>query len=869
MKNPLTLRLFPAGVSRIGDTLPALVMLMMGISFLVSCQKNADEQFAEATVENPEALTGESVAATAGATYYVSPTGNDNNNGSINSPFKTLNKAWTMVTAGDLVYLRGGTYNFTEQQYLTGKNGTAGNLIKVWNYPGEKPNLTTGTGYPSGGQDLIYFQGNYLHFKGLEISYATRSSGDWAAMRSENSNNCIFENLDYHHNEMGFTIRNCNNNLVLNSDFHHNQDAALDNADGINITYISNGNYSNTIRGCRAWNNSDDGFDLWSNNGHVLIENSWAWKNGYQQNGTSTGGDGSGFKLGEYSGSTTAVKRTIQNCISANNRLWGFNENNCKTGIQLYNNIAYNNGNKGYWFGDWGTNVMTVRNNANYGGSITFNSPSTTASHNSWQNGISVTNADFVNTDFNQLLSPRNADGSLPGIQFLQLASGSDLINAGVNVGIPYNGSAPDIGAFESGGSTSNPTPPPPAPNQAPTANAGSNKTITLPTSTVTLTGSGSDPDGTIVSYGWTRVSGPNNPVLSGAAGTTLSVSSLVAGSYVFRLTVTDNAGATGSDDVNVTVNSSTSTPPSVPPTGNLVNSSQSVSAGGYGYYVVQDFGTPADNSSNPNQSVLRIYENGVELTPPHSAHSDISNLGQGRFSHWSDGSFVALYFSASDNTNPATNGRVYTYTIGATPTTPTTPAPNQAPSAQAGADKTITLPKNYITINGNGSDPDGTIVSYAWTKISGPSAGLSGKNTKNLKVTKMKRGVYVFRLTVTDNGGLTSTDDVKVTVNAAITGLPINVSSAVSAGGKAYYVVQNFGTPADNSSNPTQSKLRIYENGVELTPPHASHSDISNYGQGRYSHWSDGSFVALYFSASDNTNPKTNGRTYTYTIAP
>jgi hypothetical protein len=46
--------------------------------------------------------------------------------------------------------------------------------------------------------------------------------------------------------------------------------------------------------------------------------------------------------------------------------------------------------------------------------------------------------------------SPRQADGSLPEIEFLHLASGSDLIDAGVDVGLPFNGKAPDLGAFES-----------------------------------------------------------------------------------------------------------------------------------------------------------------------------------------------------------------------------------------------------------------------------------------------------------------------------------------------------------------------------------------------------------------------------------
>jgi len=95
---------------------------------------------------------------------------------------------------------------------------------------------------------------------------------------------------------------------------------------------------------------------------------------------------------------------------------------------------------------------------------------------------------------------------------------------------------------------------PPPPSNQMPTANAGSDKNISLPTNSTSLSGSGTDPDGTIASYNWTKVSGPSATINSPSSGNT-SVSNLVQGSYTFRLTVTDNLGSQSSDDVSVTVN--------------------------------------------------------------------------------------------------------------------------------------------------------------------------------------------------------------------------------------------------------------------------------------------------------------------------
>ncbi|MGB6221679.1 PKD domain-containing protein [Haloferula sp.] len=87
-----------------------------------------------------------------------------------------------------------------------------------------------------------------------------------------------------------------------------------------------------------------------------------------------------------------------------------------------------------------------------------------------------------------------------------------------------------------------------------PVANAGADKTVTLPTSSVTLNGSATDDGGTITTYAWTRISGPNTPALAGASTTTLTASGLIQGTYVFRLTVTDNDNQTHYDDVNVSV---------------------------------------------------------------------------------------------------------------------------------------------------------------------------------------------------------------------------------------------------------------------------------------------------------------------------
>src|SRR6185295_12322267 len=78
------------------------------------------------------------------------------------------------------------------------------------------------------------------------------------------------------------------------------------------------------------------------------------------------------------------------------------------------------------------------------------------------------------------------------------------------------------------------------SPAPPPTANAGANQTITLPTSAVTLNGSGST--GTITSYAWTRISGPNTPTITSPAAATTTVTGLIQGTYVFQLSVNNGA---------------------------------------------------------------------------------------------------------------------------------------------------------------------------------------------------------------------------------------------------------------------------------------------------------------------------------------
>lgn len=92
--------------------------------------------------------------------------------------------------------------------------------------------------------------------------------------------------------------------------------------------------------------------------------------------------------------------------------------------------------------------------------------------------------------------------------------------------------------------------PPEPPVNKVPVANAGQDQNINL---YFTLSGSGSDTDGTVIGYKWEQVSGPGCTIIAPTEAVT-NVRSISAGTYVFKLTVIDDKGATGSDQVTVVV---------------------------------------------------------------------------------------------------------------------------------------------------------------------------------------------------------------------------------------------------------------------------------------------------------------------------
>jgi len=413
-------------------------------------------------------LLGEGMAY-AQTPLYVAPNGSASNPGTSISAPTTLANALSTVPAGGTIYLRGGTYSFSASVIITAtNNGTSSANKNVIAYGSEVPVLDFSAQAIADANRGLVLDGDYWHFTGITITGA----GDNGMLLAGNNNTiekCIFsKNHDSGLQLSRYVTSNTtitswpSNNLILNCEAFDNQDPDNEDADGF-AAKLTCGT-GNVFRGCISHHNIDDGWDLYAKDetgpiGPVTIENCVAYNNGALSNGSTSGnGDKNGFKLG---GSGIAVNHIIRRSVAFNNGHHGFTDNNNPGNIEVTNNTSYNNAESNFNFREGST--ATFRNNLSFnaGASDKSNGTDVGASNVWWKNNVStnsgslvVSAADFIST------SPsvgKNTDGGPNLGNFLALANGSDLINAGViTSGITYTGSAPDLGARESG-STSNP----------------------------------------------------------------------------------------------------------------------------------------------------------------------------------------------------------------------------------------------------------------------------------------------------------------------------------------------------------------------------------------------------------------------------
>jgi hypothetical protein len=282
---------------------------------------------------------GAGAAVVAGDTdLWVSPSGADTNPGTQAMPLAGLAAAVGRIQAGATIWIAAGSYKLSQTVPIT-RSGEEGKPMQIFAQAGERPVFDfMGQARGSSSARGIQISGSYWHIRGIDVINAGDNcihiSGSHNTIEHVVTHGCSDTGIQITANssEAGDAMRAAYN-TVINCDSYENYDEANsgENADGFAAKlYIGPGN---VFRGCRAWNNADDGWDLFASDDVVVIENCWAISNGkIGPNQNNTNGDGNGFKLG---GAAQAGDQNmggavhqVKNCASIENRACGYVRNN-------------------------------------------------------------------------------------------------------------------------------------------------------------------------------------------------------------------------------------------------------------------------------------------------------------------------------------------------------------------------------------------------------------------------------------------------------------------------------------------------------------------------------------------------------------
>jgi hypothetical protein len=384
---------------------------------------------------------------------FIAADGNDHNPGTKDRPLATIQRAQELARPGDTIYIRGGIYHLPgdgiarrERVYacinFLDKSGRPGRYINYWAFPGERPVFDCGAVKPDGWRvAAFYVTGSWLHLRGFEVTgvQVTIKTHTQSECFENHGNHNIYEQLSMHDGmAIGFYLLSGSDNLVLNCDAYRNFDYFSENGRGGNTDgfgcHPDAGSSGNVFRGCRAWFNSDDGYDCINAHEATVFDHCWAFYNGYTPDFTSEG-DGNGFKGGGYARRPAdqfphpIPRNTIEYCVAVRNRANGFYSNHHPGGSNWFNNTAYRNqvdynllNRLDDPYSDVSGYKHVLKNNIGFDGGREVENLDTSQcelSGNIFGDGLS--DSDFLGLDEAQLMAPRQADGSLPAMDFLHL----------------------------------------------------------------------------------------------------------------------------------------------------------------------------------------------------------------------------------------------------------------------------------------------------------------------------------------------------------------------------------------------------------------------------------------------------------------
>jgi 2-polyprenyl-3-methyl-5-hydroxy-6-metoxy-1,4-benzoquinol methylase len=289
--------------------------------------------------------------------------------------------------------------------------------------------------------------------------------------------------------------------------------------------------------------------------------------------------------------------------------------------------------------------------------------------------------------------------------------------------------------------------------------------------------------------------------------------------------------------------------------------------AGGFCFACALDTVDLWDDVDHPAVSVLRLYEDGLQLGPPHASHDEIQRSGAGLYAHWKR----TLYFSSSDGSDPRVNGRRYEV---------------RAPDVPLGAPDgwpAITVPAAWITQEGESCFACALDTVDLWDDADHPAASVIRLYEDGLQLgpphasldeiqrsgagrySHWERTLYFSSSDGSDPRVNGRRYEVRAPgLDAALdpNGWPsitLQTASITQEGGSCFVCDLETVELRDDVDHPAASVIRVYENGFLLGPPHAPHDEIRRSGGGRYSHWKG----RLHFSSSDGSDPRVNGRRY------
>lgn len=445
---------------------------------------------------------------------WCSPYGDDGvADGTEEKPFFSLDKAIALAEPGTRICMKAGKYIYDHRINIDNKNGTEEQPIELFAVGGRAVLDFSAMPYHKHSDNPyqgVRLTSSHWHFYRIDICNASDnglliernkpsggSSKDIALLTEQAHHNIIEECNFYKNGDTGLQIKNLGaHNSIINCDSYLNCDEDQGDADGF-APKLSVGD-NNYFYGCRAYLNSDDGWDVFykkdgsfGDNMTIIMENCISYKNGFlDENTIAPDGNGNGFKCGSDQG---AMNVFLNRCIAACNKAKGFDQNhnagdiimnNC-TGMTLtsigsksysyriYENIAEGhevrltnciaiNDNDATDKRDKNTGLPKPGEHGKYGQYGRFEVDETldrlTIDHCEFQKADPTQFADITNHA--ELIAPRGDDGQLPPTTFAHPLPGSFLVDAGVPVeptlyrsievnGIDYLGAAPDLGAYE------------------------------------------------------------------------------------------------------------------------------------------------------------------------------------------------------------------------------------------------------------------------------------------------------------------------------------------------------------------------------------------------------------------------------------